>query len=502
MRYNVVEDDSKNASLELVTHIPDISDNVGDDAAYKVLISYNFMDLYLVLDDVDNIFYEDFEYGLLNNLNHCGNSYLYRDMAINDDIQDTTIIFTLAKSFDVLPYGFDEYSTIIGVRDMHDYTYYSYVECSDFGYEDCLYHDFCEWEYGTCVDTKEDPVYDCIGEELIYNPACNARLNPNISSMKISYSDNILAVAEGGLGVNIYSYVRYIAESYHDGYNGVWDEGESFTDAGNGDGDWDEGEGFTDANFNDQYDSYCAEDDGAWVSDISTQEDCEAHINGYTWTLEDFVDESNEVWDEGESLEDTIDEAILNGVFDRTGCIGVGECDQDWPLDDVPNEEICDIVFDNGFNVEWIQGDAFEETLEPDGEYTVLKDNLEYRDNFYVQGGSAASLFSTNNFVVAGFDNDRGCYMALLDSDGTIMSNLSFADGYSINAIHYDNGFLALAAGNDGVLLYQWNETLSVNFLTNIDSGDDNYVYDVKVDGNNIYTASENGISIYKIEVE
>ena len=86
--------------------------------------------------------------------------------------------------------------------------------------------------------------------------------------------------------------------------------------------------------------------------------------------------------------------------------------------------------------------------------------------------------------------------------DNSVSNYISFADGYSINAIHYNNGFLALAAGNDGVLLYRWDETLSINLLTNIDSGDDNYVYDFKVDGNNIYTASENGISIYKIEVE
>ena len=92
--------------------------------------------------------------------------------------------------------------------------------------------------------------------------------------------------------------------------------------------------------------------------------------------------------------------------------------------------------------------------------------------------------------------------MALLDLDGSIMGNLTFADGYSVNAIDYDNGFLALAAGNDGILIYQWDSSLDVNFITNIDSGDDNYVYDIKVDGDNIYTASENGISIYKIEVE
>ena len=123
MRYNVLEDESGNASLELVTHIPDISDDVGDDAAYKVLISHNFTDLYLILDDVDNIFYEGLEDGQMNDLMFCGNSLLYRDMAINDDIQDTTILFTLQKHTDVLPDGFDFHSTSVGVRDMYDGIY-------------------------------------------------------------------------------------------------------------------------------------------------------------------------------------------------------------------------------------------------------------------------------------------------------------------------------------------------------------------------------------------
>ena len=69
-----------------------------------------------------------------------------------------------------------------------------------------------------------------------------------------------------------------------------------------------------------------------------------------------------------------------------------------------------------------------------------------------------------------------------------------------VSWIDADNGFLALASGNDGVLVYQWNGSLDVDLLTRIDSGDDNYIYDVKVDGNHVYTASENGISIYKIE--
>ena len=368
MRYNVVEDGNGNASLDLVNHIPDIADDVGDDAAYKVLISHNFDNIYYILDDVDNIFYEEIGVEELNDLKHCGNSLLYRDMAINDDIQDTTIMFTLQKHSDVLPDGFDEFSTSVGVRDLYN------------------------------------SINECTSETLINNIPCDALINPNIESMKISYSNNILSVAEGGLGVNIYKYSRYISEPFSD--------------------------------------------------------------------------------DDGDEL------------YDPSYCNNLDPCEEDPPLWLISDEEAC-LAGGEGF--EWVQGEEFEDILVVDGLYTVFKDSLQYKDNFYVQGGSASSLFSTSNFVVAGFDNDRGCYMALLDSDGMIIGNLSFADGYSINAIHYDSGFLALAAGNDGVLVYQWTESLSLDLLTNIDSGDDNYVYDVKVDRDNIYTASENGISIYKI---
>ena len=125
--------------------------------------------------------------------------------------------------------------------------------------------------------------------------------------------------------------------------------------------------------------------------------------------------------------------------------------------------------------------------------------NLEYLEDFYIQGGEAQSLFIINDFVMGGFSNDSGCYIALLDFNRDIIDNLSIADGYSISAIHYDAGLLALAAGNDGILLYDWNETMAVTFKGILDAGDDNYVYDVHVSDDNIYVGSENGISIYKI---
>ena len=378
MRFDIINNSNGEVSLELATHIPDIDTQVGDDAAYNVLISdntsENLREMYFVLDDVDNIFLEDLNDGALGDLGNCGNSLLYRDMALNNDIPDTTLLFTLQKHFDVLPDGFDFYSTSVGVREF----------------------------YNTEVNMGEDESGNDILDTLFQSTGCNALINPNIESMKVFYADNFLTVAEGGLGVNIYRYDRDISES------------------------------FTDANG--------------------------------------------------------------NGLYDQAGCYG-SPLELDWIYD---NQEACE----SGGFVWILEPEEFEDTIVVDGIYTAFKDSLEFKDNFYIQGGDASSLFSKDNLVIGGFDNDRGCYMALLDSDGGIIGNLTFGDGYSINAIDYDNGLLALAAGNDGVLVYQWDGTLDVDFLTNIDCGDDNYVHDVKVDGSNIYTASENGISIYKIEGE
>ena len=296
-RFNITEEDT----LELVSHIPDINPNVGDDAAYDVLISNNIHDMAFILDDVDNIMVEFFNDGTTQILDGCGNSLLYRSLALNEDIPDTTILFTLQKHFDVLPADFDAYSTSVGVREFY--------------FEEIFY------------------------ENYFTETGCDAVINPNIEAMKIFYSDGILSVADGGLGVQIYRY-----------------------------------------NHN--------------------------------------------------------QENLLNNLT-----------------------------------------------------------------SFYIQGGEANSLYSKGNYVIGGFDNDRGCYMALLDSEGQINGNLSFADGYSINAIDYDAGTLALSAGDDGVIIYEWNESLSLTLKGILNTGNDNYVYDIKVLGDNIFVASENGISIYKIGI-
>ena len=82
-------------------------------------------------------------------LDNCGNSLLYRSLALNDEAQDTTILFTLQKHFDVMPFDFDAFSTSIGIRKFYD------IEFS-----------------GDSYFTEDD---------------CTALINPNIEAMKIFY---------------------------------------------------------------------------------------------------------------------------------------------------------------------------------------------------------------------------------------------------------------------------------------------------------------------------
>ena len=101
----------------------------------------------------------------------------------------------------------------------------------------------------------------------------------------------------------------------------------------------------------------------------------------------------------------------------------------------------------------------------------IYKENstnqLEYFSSFDTPG-TVESVFSNEKTIFAGLSNDQGCYIALLDDDGQVSSNLRIAEGYSIKDININQGLLALACGNDGVLLYDWNSGLNISPLGKI----------------------------------
>ena len=80
---------------------------------------------------------------------------------------------------------------------------------------------------------------------------------------------------------------------------------------------------------------------------------------------------------------------------------------------------------------------------------------------------------------------------------GNFINKISIANGYNIRGIATDGELVVLAAGYDGILIYEWVDNSTVIFLGEIPSG---YANSVKIKNNHIYAATRDGLEIYKIE--
>ena len=116
--------------------------------------------------------------------------------------------------------------------------------------------------------------------------------------------------------------------------------------------------------------------------------------------------------------------------------------------------------------------------------------------------GEVESIFSikqseqaTEHVIFAGLSYSNGCMMTILN-DAAVVYSINFAKGYTIKGVHADGGLLALAAGHDGILLYDWNVD-AVSFLGRINTS---YANSVKVAGNVIFAATEDGLEIIQIQ--
>ena len=84
-----------------------------------------------------------------------------------------------------------------------------------------------------------------------------------------------------------------------------------------------------------------------------------------------------------------------------------------------------------------------------------------------------------------------------MGEEGELLNHYLIAEGYSVNGIHHENDLLALACGHDGVLIYQWDGAGIPSFLGRITTS---YSNKIKVQGNKVFVATEDGIDIFEIE--
>ena len=110
--------------------------------------------------------------------------------------------------------------------------------------------------------------------------------------------------------------------------------------------------------------------------------------------------------------------------------------------------------------------------------------------------GEVEVIFSKGNTIFSGLKYSNGCVMSILDDDGNIINTNQFAIGYSVTGIHQNNGLLALAAGHDGILLYNLSGS-NVSFMGKIESS---YANAVKIAGDIIFAATEDGIEVIQID--
>ena len=166
--------------------------------------------------------------------------------------------------------------------------------------------------------------------------------------------------------------------------------------------------------------------------------------------------------------------------------------DSNMPIDgfiatgDIVNDKIiCEQEYDQYYNP------GLNGNYEPSGGF------YPYIFSSFDLPGEVSSILVRDSIIFAGLSTSNGCYMSLLDNNGLVLDKLSIANGYTINNISEDNGYLALSAGHDGVLLYKYFGGTNPQFIGQINTP---YSNNVKVDGNNLIVSTEDGIYIYIIK--
>ncbi|MBT3251179.1 MAG: hypothetical protein HN729_10535 [Candidatus Marinimicrobia bacterium] len=115
--------------------------------------------------------------------------------------------------------------------------------------------------------------------------------------------------------------------------------------------------------------------------------------------------------------------------------------------------------------------------------------------------GEVSEIFANDGIIYAGLNDDKGCYMALLDSDGEIITTLEIAEGYTVQGIDKINNVLALACGSDGILLYDILQSTDNLYANEIGRVETEYAYQVKLMSENSFLAATRaGVQYYSLD--
>ena len=115
--------------------------------------------------------------------------------------------------------------------------------------------------------------------------------------------------------------------------------------------------------------------------------------------------------------------------------------------------------------------------------------------------GTAETVYADSNMIFTGLGDDKGCLISPMDTTVLLMNQITIADGYSVKGIHKQNELLALACGDDGVLLYTCHSDGNFPLVSEIGRINSEYAYNAKIYNlNTIFVATKVGIQIFTIE--
>jgi len=299
-------------------------------------------------------------------------------------------------------------------------------------------------------------------------PDCEYIINQGKIAEKIFFNDGVLSMTYGELGVRNYKqsdenlcwgigigeseyskhyedYMTQICGVDTDGNKTCENDEDWLEEFGNG--IWDSGEEFDDLNGNGEWDDASYDDDGILITPAEELVDCSS-------THSNLVDCCKAIRCPESDATCYIDRTV-GGFIDSNGYPGLG------------------------------------------GVYSSKGGIIPQIYSEFDTPGEVETIYSIDQTIFAGLSHSNGCIIKILNDNGKVSGSNQFAVGYTIKGIHEHNGLLALAAGNDGILLYNWNGGADVSFIGKIETA---YANNVKVAGDIIFAATEDGIEVIQID--